>query len=546
MKQQCYKILTGNEAVAEIAFKTNEVFPIYPITPSSEMSELVEKWSAIGRENSFGSIPTVFQMQSEAGVAGAMHGALQTGSLSSTFTASQGLLLMLPNMYKIAGELTPNVIHVATRTIATHALSIFSDHSDIMAVRNSGYAILGGSSAQEAHDLALISQAATLESRVPFIHFFDGLRISHETSKIECISDAIIQKFIKRSVIDNHLNRALTPDKPVIRGTAQDSKTYFESCEARNQFYDKCPDIVQAKMNEFANLTGRQYKLFEYFGHPEATEVIISMGSSCQTIEQTISRLNAEGKKYGSIRVKLFRPFSTKHLIEALPKTCKSIAVLDRSKEPGASGDPLFLDVSQSFLRAFQDKTIKTLPKIIGGRYGLSSKEFTPDNVCSVFKNLECPESITPFTVGIIDDITNLSLLPHDFKIKSSAFEALFYHTKNEKQLNKIDGLKRVFETSDSKYFQYYSEIDYRKYNSRLVGNLRIDSSPVEAPYLVQKADFVFCDSIDFIENDNVLSRTKNNGTLLIDTTLSPKDLLIALSAKCQRKIASRNIQLAG
>ncbi|MCK0137399.1 hypothetical protein [Arenibacter sp. S6351L] len=387
MKTKKHITVCGNTAVARIAYKTNEVCAIYPITPSSKMSELVEQWSATKQENIFDTIPSVFEMQSEAGVAGAMHGALQTGTLSTTFTASQGLLLMLPNMYKIAGELTPNVIHVATRSISTHALSVFGDHSDIMAVRSSGYAMLGSASVQEAQDFALISQAATLQSRIPFIHFFDGFRTSHETSKIEEISDSIINEMMDFECIQNHRNRALNPNNPVIRGTAQGAEVFFQSREAVNPYYNSCPDIVQNKMDAFAELTGRHYKIFDYVGAKNAEYIIISMASSTETVEETINYLNANGEKYGLIKVRLFRPFSKKHIIKALPETVKSIAVLDRTKEPGATGEPLYLDVVQSIFEAFQNKEISIFPKIVGGRYGLSSKEFTPNMVVAFPKN---------------------------------------------------------------------------------------------------------------------------------------------------------------
>ncbi|WP_303315643.1 hypothetical protein Q4Q34_14580 [Flavivirga abyssicola] len=389
MKISTHSILNANQAVANIAYKTNEVFPIYPITPASEMSELVEQWCSEKKQNSFGNIPSVFQMQSEAGVAGSMHGALQTGALSTTFTASQGLLLMLPNMYKIAGELTPNVIHVATRSIATHALSVFGDHSDIMVVRQSGYAMLGSASVQEAQDFALIAQAATLESRIPFIHFFDGFRTSHEINKIETIQDETIQFMMDQKDIETHRNRALNPNHPVIRGTSQNADVFFQSREATNPVYDMCPDIVQKHMDTFASLTGREYKLFDYVGDLNAEHIIISMASSTETIEDTITYLNKNGEKLGLIKVRLFRPFSTKHLVKALPKSTKSIAVLDRTKEPGSTGEPLYLDIVQSISEAFQNNKIMAFPKIVGGRYGLSSKEFTPSMVQAIFNNIK-------------------------------------------------------------------------------------------------------------------------------------------------------------
>ncbi|MDO6518869.1 4Fe-4S binding protein [Zobellia uliginosa] len=408
MNTQQYSIANGNQATAHIAYKTNEVCTIYPITPSSEMSELVEEWSADKHENIFGSVPTVFEMQSEGGVAGALHGAIQTGSLATTFTASQGLLLMMPSMYKIAGELTPNVIHVATRSIATHALSICCDHSDIMAVRNTGYAFLGAASVQEAHDFALIAQVATLESRVPFVHFFDGFETSHKITTIEGISDALITTMMDEDLIAAHRDRALNPNKPVLRGTSQGPDIFFQSREAINPFYDACPDIVQKQMDKFAALTRRKYRLFDYVGDPKAEQVIISMASSTEIIEETLKKLNAQGEKVGLIKVRLFRPFSRKHLMEALPESCKSIAVLDRTKEPGSTGEPLYLDIVQSLMSV--NDTGTTIPKIVGGRYGLSSKVLSPNMVKAIVENLKREKPKNNFTIGINDDVTHLSL----------------------------------------------------------------------------------------------------------------------------------------
>ncbi|MEH6536770.1 MAG: thiamine pyrophosphate-dependent enzyme [Psychroserpens sp.] len=545
MKPQQHSIINANQAAAHIAYRTNEVFPIYPITPASEMSELVEEWSAKGQSNSFGTNPLVFEMQSEAGVAGAMHGALQTGSLSTTFTASQGLLLMLPNMYKIAGELTPNVIHVATRSIATHALSIFGDHSDVMAIRSSGYAMLGAASVQEAHDFALISQATTLVSRIPFVHFFDGFRTSHETSKIEMISDDTISKMIDLNMIDAHRNRALNPNNPFLRGTSQGSNVFFQSREAINSFYYACPEIVQTKMDEFASLTGRQYRLFDYIGHPEAEHIIITMASSSETVEETVKELNTKGKKYGLIKVRLFRPFSTKHLIEALPTSCKSIAVLDRTKEPGASGEPLYLDVSQSVFEAFQNNELKTLPNVIGGRYGLSSKEFTPAMVNAIFDNLKSTKPQNNFTIGIDDDITHLSLpINKDFKLETSAFQALFYGEKSNVEGAEVASLSEYIGDKGPNYVQFYTELDYKKSESRQVHHLRIDTKPIKAPYLISRADFVACQNVYFTEKDNVLDSLKPNGTLLVNSSFSSKAFWQTLSANTQKGIIKKNLLL--
>ena len=543
MKTITHSIINANQAVAQIAYKTNEVFHIYPITPASEMSELVEQWHAESKPNAYGNTTSVFQMQSEAGVAGAMHGALQTGSLSSTFTASQGLLLMLPNMYKIAGELTPNVIHVATRSIATHALSIFGDHSDIMAVRQSGYAMLGSASVQEAHDFALISQAASLESSIPFLHFFDGFRTSHEINKIKLIPDGVFQSLINQNKIKTHKERALNPNNPVLRGTSQGADVYFQSREAINPFYDMCPNSVQKSMNAFASLTGRHYKLFDYVGHPEAEHLIISMASSTETIETTINLLNEKGEKYGLIKVRLFRPFSTKHLIEALPKSVKSIAVLDRTKEPSSTGEPLYLDVLQSISEAFQNNKISSFPKIVGGRYGLSSKEFTPSMVNAIFNNLKEEQPKNNFTIGINDDVTNLSLdYSETIEIKNNSYQAIFYQEKSASDsfLNTV----KLIGKKENTFVQGYTQCDYKKSNSYNIAHLRIGDSPIKAPYLIEQADFIGCQNVHFTLSDDALQKLRFKGTLLINTSLTSKAFWQSLSANKQNKIIEKNINL--
>ena len=536
-----YSITTANRATARIAYKTNEVCAIYPITPSSEMSELVEEWSAERQENIYGSVPSVFEMQSEAGVAGALHGALSTGSLATTFTASQGLLLMLPNMYKIAGELTPNVIHVATRSVATHALSVFGDHSDIMAARNTGYAFLGAASVQEAHDFALIAQAATLESRIPFVHFFDGFRTSHETAKIEWIADEVVSKMMDQDLINAHRARGLNPNAPVLRGTAQGPDVFFQSREAVNTYYDACPDIVQKQMDQFAALTGRQYKLFDYVGHPQAEQVIVAMASATETIEETVNHLNKKGGKVGLIKVRLFRPFSTKHLIKALPKSCKAIAVLDRTKEPGASGEPLYLDILQSLLSVTD--TRNPLPKIVDGRYGLSSKEFNPNMVKAIVENLKCEHSKNNFTIGINDDLTNLSLpYANDLHLQHDNLQILVYETKSEASCASFNNVLQL--VGNEHNVQGYSEIDYKKSVSRFVSNLRIGKRPIKAPYLISNADFIACDSVAFLENDNVMGRIKKNGKLVVQTMLSANEFWGSISMEKQREILLKKIQL--
>ncbi|MCC6133207.1 MAG: pyruvate:ferredoxin (flavodoxin) oxidoreductase, partial [Acidobacteria bacterium] len=404
--------LDGNEAAASVAFRTSEVIAIYPITPSSPMGEFSDDWAAHGEKNVWGVVPDVVEMQSEAGAAGAVHGALQAGSLTTTFTASQGLLLMIPNMYKIAGELTSYCMHVAARTVATHALSIFGDHSDVMACRQIGFAMVASGCAQEAHDFAAISTAATLRSRIPFLHFFDGFRTSSEVVKIEELTDDDLRTMVPEDLVRAHRSRALTPDKPVLRGTAQNPDVFFQAREACNGYYTACPPIVQEEMDRFAKLTGRSYHLFDYFGDPEAEKVIILMGSGAQAAEETVNYLTARGEKVGILKVRLYRPFDMKAFVAALPKTVKSIAILDRTKEPGAIGDPLYLDVVTA-LREMKDLgnwPFLNEPRLLAGRYGLSSKEFTPSMVKAVFDELGKENPKNHFTVGIMDDVTHTSL----------------------------------------------------------------------------------------------------------------------------------------
>ncbi|MDC6362945.1 MULTISPECIES: 4Fe-4S binding protein [Flavobacteriaceae] len=541
MQNQKYSIVNGNQAVAHVAYRTNEVFPIYPITPSSEMSELVEEWSAHQHENIFGNVPSVYEMQSEAGVAGAMHGALQTGSLTSTFTASQGLLLMMPNMYKIAGELSPNVIHVATRSVATHALSVFGDHSDVMAVRNTGYALLGSASVQEAMDFALITQAASLASRIPFVHFFDGFRTSHEVSKIEKVSDTVIGQMMDVETIQAHKDKALNPNAPVIRGTSQAPDVFFQSREAVNTYYNACPKIVQQKMNEFAQLTGRQYHIFEYVGHPQAEQVIIAMASGTETIETTIGQLNAQGEKIGLVKVRLYRPFSVEHFIKSLPETCKAIAVLDRTKEPASVGEPLYLDVTQALV---QNQANGFLPKIIGGRYGLGSKEFTPTMVKSIICNLKQEVPKNNFTVGISDDVTHLSLPKAEMEVTIPfGGQALFYSIKNPKTSEQFKNLLQYVGNTEGNFVQGYEECDYRKSSSRNVAHFRVSNSPIKAPFLVSHADFVACENLQFLEKDSVLERVAFQGVVVVLSEDQPTEVWNALSGETQKTIQKKKVR---
>src|SRR5262245_48133458 len=402
--------LDGNEAAASVAFRLSEVIAIYPITPSSPMAEVCDEWASRGQTNLWGVVPEIAEMQSEGGAAGAVHGALQARALSTTFTASQGLLLMIPNMYKIAGELTPFTMHVTARALATHALSIFGDHSDVMACRQTGFALLASNSVQEAHDLAAVAHAATLESRVPFLHFFDGFRTSHEVAKIQLLSDDDLRSLVSEEAVLAHRRRALTPDRPVIRGTAQNPDVFFQAREAANGFYDACPDIVARAMAAFAKRTGRAYGLFDYAGHPEAERVIVIMGSGAETVQETVDHLAGRGERVGVLKVRLYRPFSRAAFLKALPPSARAIAVLDRCKEPGAPGDPLYLDVMTALGEARSEgvSPLKADPIVIAGRYGLSSKEFTPAMVKAVFDELGREKPRRHFTIGIVDDVTRL------------------------------------------------------------------------------------------------------------------------------------------
>src|SRR6185295_3790191 len=402
----------GNEAAAAVAYRVAEAIAIYPITPSSTMAELCDEWASKGKTNLWGVVPEMAEMQSEGGAAGAVHGALQAGALATTFTASQGLLLMIPNMYKIAGELTPFTMHVTARALATHALSIFGDHSDVMACRQTGFALLASNSVQEAQDMAAVAHAATLVSRVPFLHFFDGFRTSHEVAKIEPLSDDDLRSLISEEAVVAHRRRALTPDRPVLRGTAQNPDVFFQAREASNSFYDALPDIVSRVMGAFAERTGRHYRLFEYAGHPQAERVIVIMGSGAETVQETVEYLQARGEKVGLVKTRLYRPFSRAAFLAALPASVRSLAVLDRSKEPGAPGDPLYLDVMTALGEARADglAPFESEPRVIAGRYGLSSKEFTPGMVKAVFDELGRENPRRHFTVGIVDDVTHLSL----------------------------------------------------------------------------------------------------------------------------------------
>ncbi|WP_372916633.1 pyruvate:ferredoxin (flavodoxin) oxidoreductase [Salegentibacter sp.] len=532
-------ICDANEAVARVAHKTNEVCAIYPITPASPMGEHVDIFSSKGKKNIWNNIPRIVEMQSEGGAAGAVHGSLQAGALTTTFTASQGLLLMIPNMYKIAGELLPTVIHVAARTIATHALSIFGDHSDVMAARQTGFSMLFGGSVQEAMDFALISQVATLRSRVPFMNIFDGFRTSHEISKIDAISDDIIKKMMPEDKIMDHKNRSLDPDSPVIRGTSQNPDVFFQAREASNLHYEKVPGIVQEVMDEFYTHTGRRYKLYDYIGHPEAERLIIIMGSGAGAVKETIETLLNEDEKVGALFIRLYRPFSIKDFMDKIPSSVKKIAVLDRTKEPGSTGEPLYLDVVTSFA-----ESDRPMPQIIGGRYGLSSKEFNPAMVKGVFDEMFKAEPKNHFTIGINDDLSFKSLLYNPvFKTKKATFNCMFYGLGSDGTVgaNK-NSIKIIGETTDN-YVQGYFVYDSKKAGAQTVSHLRFGPEPISSSYLINTADFIACHQFNFIEKYDILKKIKKGGTFLLNAPFSNEDIWDHLPQNMQEEIVENELQ---
>ncbi len=539
--------IDGNTAVANVAHATNDVIAIYPITPSSGMGEVADALSAAGKKNIWGIVPEVAEMQSEGGAAGAVHGALATGALSTTFTASQGLLLMIPNMYKIAGELTPTVFHVSARALATHALSIFGDHSDVMATRQTGWAFLCSGSVQEAHDFALISQAATLESRVPFIHFFDGFRTSHEYTKIEELTQDDIRALIDDDLVIAHRNRALTPDRPTIKGTAQNPDVYFQGREAVNKFYTACPAAVKKAMKKFGELTGRSYGLFEYYGAPDAERVIITMASSTETVQEVVNALVAKGEKVGMVKVRLYRPFDGDALMSVLPKTVKAIATLDRTKEPGSLGEPLYLDVRTAMGEAMGSAKppFDKYPKIVGGRYGLGSKEFSPQMAKGVFDNLALAEPKNHFTVGIVDDVTGSSLVP-DKKFglnDEGVFNAMFYGLGSDGTVGANQNTIKIIGENTENYAQGYFVYDSRKAGSLTTSNLRFSAKPIHKPYLVEHAQFVACHNFAFLEKYDMLSNIADGGTFLLNSPYGPAEVWDKIPCEVQDEIISKNLK---
>ncbi len=518
MTRSEWATVDGNEAAAYVAHACSEVIAIYPITPSSAMAELSDAWSAAGRKNLWGSVPEVVEMQSEAGAAGALHGAVTKGVLGTTFTASQGLLLMIPNMYKIAGELTPAVIHVAARTVATHALSIFGDHSDVMAVRMCGWAMLSASDVQEAQDFALISHAASLASRVPFVHFFDGFRTSHEVNKIRLLSYDDIRSLIDESDVIAHRQRGLTPDAPTIRGTAQNPDVFFQAREASNPFYNAVEKVVSDLFDALEQRCGRRYHLVDYYGDPHAERVIVVMGSAWGTVRETIDKLNAQGQKVGAAVVRLYRPFPAQALIEALPSTVRSIAVLDRTKEPGAAGEPLFGDVMIAAAEGV-DHFDHQMPRIIGGRYGLSSKEFTPAMVAAIYEELERDQPRSRFTVGINDDVTHLSLDIPDFTVNDDHLAAVFYGLGSDGTVGAAKNSVKIIGSDEGRYAQGYFVYDSRKSGATTISHLRFGSSKITSSYLIDRADFIAIHQFELLEQMKTLHLAKSGATVLINSS---------------------------
>ena len=535
----------GNEAAASVAHRASEVIAIYPITPASPMGELADEWSSQSRMNLWGTVPEIVEMQSEAGAAGAVHGALQAGALATTFTASQGLLLMIPNMYKIAGELNAFCMHVAARSIATHALSIFGDHSDVMACRQTGFALLASNSVQEAHDGAAIAHAATLRARVPFLHFFDGFRTSHEISQIEMLNDDDLRALMDEEAVQTHRARALTPDHPVLRGTAQNPDVFFQAREACNRFYDACPGLVQETMDRFAELTGRQYRLFEYAGHPDAESIVVVMGSGADTARETVDWLVAQGQRVGVLTVRLYRPFSVEAFAQALPQSVRSIAVLDRTKEPGAVGDPLYQDVLAALIESGRFRDPADL-RVIGGRYGLSSKEFTPAMVNAVFDELAAPSPRRHFTVGIVDDVTHTSLtVDPDFVIEpADVVRAVFFGLGSDGTVgaNK-NSIKIIGEETDN-YAQGYFVYDSKKAGAMTISHLRFGPRPIGSHYLIRQASFVACHQFNFLERYDVLAYAAPGAVLLLNAPYPPDALWDELPREVQEQILEKKLDV--
>jgi pyruvate-ferredoxin/flavodoxin oxidoreductase len=539
--------IDANEAAACVAHHVSEVIAIYPITPASPMGEWSDEWTMAGRKNLWGVVPEVVELQSEGGAAGTMHGALQTGALTTSFTASQGLLLKMPNLFKIAGELTPAVVHVAARTVATHALSIFGDHSDVMAMRMTGMALLSSNSVQEAMDLALIAHSATLQSRIPFIHFFDGFRTSHEVQKIHQLSVDDMRKMIDDEWVIAHRQRALTPDRPVLRGTAQNPDVFFQARETGNRYYEACPGIVQQTMDRFAKITGRAYKLFEYHGAPDAERIVVLMGSGAETVHETVDKMNEKGEKVGMIKVRLFRPFSMRHLIEAIPDSVKSIAVLDRTKEPGSAGEPLYSDII-SALQENRTEQWKSFPndfKIVNGRYGLSSKEFTPPMVMRIFDELKKDKPRNHFTIGINDDVTNKSLefTNEGWDSDKDVFEGLFYGLGADGTVSANKNSIKIIGDNTDFNAQGYFVYDSKKSGATTVSHLRFGPKPIRSAYLINKARFIACHQFVFLTKLDMLRHARQGATFLLNAPYGPDEVWNHIPREVQQQIVDKKLK---
>jgi pyruvate-ferredoxin/flavodoxin oxidoreductase len=537
--------LDGNAAVAHVAYRVNEVCAIYPITPSSAMAELADEWAAQGVSNIWGNVPVVQEMQSEAGAAGAVHGALQSGAMTTTFTASQGLMLMLPNMFKIAGELTATVFHVAARALATQALSIFGDHSDVMAARTTGFALLSSASVQEAHDAALIAQAATLEARVPFLHFFDGFRTSHELNKVTLLSDAQIRTMIRQDLVRAHRDRALNPEHPFVRGTAHNPDTFFQARETVNPYYARTPAIVQASMDRFAALTGRVYKLFQYAGPADAERVIVLMGSGAETARETAAVLQARGERVGVLQVRLYRPFAADAFLAALPDACRAIAVLEQTKEPGAPGEPLYLDVVTTLAQAVAAGRRSAMPRVIGGRYGLGSKNFNPAQAKAVFDALAEPDARHGFTVGIDDDVSHTNLAPDPaFSIEGEdVVRALFFGLGADGTVGANKNSVKIIADDPAMYAQGYFVYDSHKSGAQTVSHLRFGKRPIHAPYLIESANFVACHQASFLGRIDVLRHAALGATFLLNIAHPPDEVWNHLPRSLQTQILAKQLR---
>jgi pyruvate-ferredoxin/flavodoxin oxidoreductase len=541
-------MIDGNEATASVAHRINDVCAIYPITPSSNMGEFADEWSALGKTNIWGVVPDVVEMQSEGGAAAAVHGSLQAGALTTTFTASQGLLLMIPTMYKIAGELTPAVFHVSARTIATHALSIFGDHSDINAVRQTGWGLLASGSVQEAHDMAVIAQAASLASRIPFIHFFDGFRTSHEVSKIEYLEDDDLRHLIDDDLVRAHRDRAMSPDRPFIRGTSQNPDTFFQAREAINPFYEACAGHVVDAMEAFGKRTGREYNLFDYVGDPEAERVIVIMGSGAEAVHEMVDWLNAKSEKVGLLKVRLYRPFSARHFLEAMPTTVKKIAVMDRTKEPGSLGDPLYLDIITALHEARTEGSspFAAEPIVVGGRYGLSSKEFNDTMVKSIYENLAAEKPVNHFTIGIIDDVSHTSLpMDDDFNIAGDdVFRGLFFGLGSDGTVgaNK-NSIKIIGEETDN-FAQGYFVYDSKKAGAVTISHLRFGPNLIRSSYLIRKANFVACHQWVFIEKLDMLAYAQPGATFLVNSPFGPDEIWDHFPIEVQKEIIDLDLKV--